>query len=44
MRVINQKLLDSSEKTWPEFVDKNKLFFEQFKNEEFQTKMKKEIK
>jgi 2-polyprenyl-3-methyl-5-hydroxy-6-metoxy-1,4-benzoquinol methylase len=44
MREINQKVLAEQETSWEEFITKNKHFFEQFKNEQYLSNLKQEIK
>ncbi len=43
MREINQKIIGSSEKTYAEFVEKNKAFFEKIRSEETRQEIKKEL-
>jgi hypothetical protein len=43
MREINQKIIGTSEKTYAEFVEKNKAFFEKIRSEETRQEMKKEL-
>ena len=44
MKVMNSKLIEEQEKTFQEFIDKNKAFFEQFSKEETSAKIKKDVK
>ena len=44
MREIEQKVINEQEKSHEELIEKNKLFFEQFKVEEVNAKILKEIR
>ena len=44
MKEINQKVIESSEKTFADMIAKNPLFFEGLKGEEMQVRIKKALK
>ena len=44
MKEINDKIIGESEKSIEELSSKNKLFFEQFKIEDFLSNLKRDIK